>query len=46
MITSRTGAKHRERALGIGVNEYLGKPFQETELLNTIRRLTGGDGEG
>lgn len=45
MITSRTGAKHRERALGIGVNEYLGKPFQETELLNTIRRLTGGDGE-
>ncbi len=41
MITSRTGEKHRERALAIGVNEYLGKPFQETELLDTIRRLTG-----
>ncbi|PVY77618.1 chemosensory pili system protein ChpA (sensor histidine kinase/response regulator) [Tamilnaduibacter salinus] len=41
MITSRTGQKHRERAEGIGVNEYLGKPFQETELLNTIERLTG-----
>ena len=43
MITSRTGAKHRERALGLGVNEYLGKPFQETELLETIERLTGGE---
>ena len=41
MITSRTGQKHRERALSIGVNEYLGKPFQETELLETIERLTG-----
>ncbi|WP_166256763.1 Hpt domain-containing protein [Marinobacter salicampi] len=41
MITSRTGQKHRERALAIGVNEYLGKPFQETELLETIQRLTG-----
>ncbi|MDO6441601.1 Hpt domain-containing protein [Marinobacter sp. 2_MG-2023] len=41
MITSRTGEKHRERALAIGVNEYLGKPFQETELLTTIERLTG-----
>ncbi|MCH8498370.1 MAG: Hpt domain-containing protein [Marinobacter sp.] len=41
MITSRTGQKHRDRALAIGVNEYLGKPFQETELLATIKRLTG-----
>ena len=41
MITSRTGEKHRERAMAIGVNEYLGKPFQETELLETIKRLTG-----
>ncbi|BES73717.1 hypothetical protein RE428_47350 [Marinobacter nanhaiticus D15-8W] len=41
MITSRTGQKHRERALAIGVNEYLGKPFQETQLLDTIERLTG-----
>ncbi|SDW85611.1 Hpt domain-containing protein [Marinobacter mobilis] len=41
MITSRTGQKHRDRALSIGVNEYLGKPFQEAELLATIERLTG-----
>ena len=43
MITSRTGEKHRERALAIGVNEYLGKPFQETDLLATIKRLTGSE---
>lgn len=36
MITSRTGQKHRDRALAIGVNEYLGKPFQETRLLESI----------
>ena len=40
MITSRTGQKHRERAMSIGVNEYLGKPFQEKELLSTIEKLT------
>jgi chemosensory pili system protein ChpA (sensor histidine kinase/response regulator) len=39
MITSRTGSKHRERALSIGVNEYMGKPFQEGPLLATIERL-------
>ena len=41
MITSRTGEKHRERALALGVNEYLGKPYQETTLLNTIHSLVG-----
>ncbi len=41
MITSRTGEKHRERALGIGVNQYLGKPYQETELLEAIQSLVG-----
>ena len=41
MITSHAGEKQRERALAIGVNEYLGKPFQEATLLETLRRLTG-----
>ncbi len=41
MITSRTGEKHRERAFDIGVNCYLGKPFQESELLVTLRELLG-----
>ncbi|MNQ49940.1 Chemotaxis protein CheA [compost metagenome] len=39
MITSRSGEKHRERALAIGVNEYLGKPYQESLLLESIARL-------
>lgn len=39
MITSRTGEKHKERAMGIGVNEYMGKPYQETALLETIQDL-------
>jgi chemosensory pili system protein ChpA (sensor histidine kinase/response regulator) len=38
MITSRTAEKHRGLALEIGVNEYLGKPYQEDELLRHIRR--------
>ncbi|RCX30343.1 Hpt domain-containing protein [Thioalbus denitrificans] len=41
MITSRTGEKHRERAEGLGVSRYLGKPYQEKDLLETIRELTG-----
>lgn len=41
MITSRTGEKHRERALEIGVNDYMGKPFQENELLSKIQSLLG-----
>ncbi|WNP27299.1 Hpt domain-containing protein [Moraxella sp. DOX410] len=40
MITSRTGEKHRERAFDIGVNEYMGKPFQEQMLLDTLTRFT------
>ena len=39
MITSRTGDKHRSRAFSIGVNEYLGKPFQEDKLLTSIEDL-------
>jgi len=43
MITSRTGEKHRDRALSIGVNEYLGKPYQESVLLEAIQRLVHAD---
>ena len=42
MITSRTGEKHRNRAMEIGVDKYLGKPYQETELLEQIQSLVGG----
>jgi chemosensory pili system protein ChpA (sensor histidine kinase/response regulator) len=39
MITSRVGDKHRARAIEIGVNDYLGKPYQDAELLEAIRFL-------
>jgi chemosensory pili system protein ChpA (sensor histidine kinase/response regulator) len=38
MITSRTAEKHRSVAFDVGVNEYLGKPYQEDELLGLIKR--------
>jgi len=39
MITSRTGEKHRQRAFDIGVERYLGKPYQEAELLAQITEV-------
>jgi len=41
MITSRTADKHRRYAEEIGVNVYLGKPYNEDELLGTLHRLLG-----
>jgi chemosensory pili system protein ChpA (sensor histidine kinase/response regulator) len=41
MITSRLADKHRNYAAEIGVNHYLGKPYQEEELLGLIRSHTG-----
>ncbi|MDX2457199.1 MAG: response regulator, partial [Gammaproteobacteria bacterium] len=41
MITSRTGDKHRKRARQIGVNNYLGKPYQENDLLDSIQHIIG-----
>ena len=37
MITSRIAQKHREHALELGVDHYLGKPYSEDELLVLIR---------
>ena len=39
MITSRTGEKHRERALGLGANCFLGKPYQEAVLFEAINEV-------
>ncbi|QYY30829.1 Hpt domain-containing protein [Cupriavidus pinatubonensis] len=41
MITSRTAEKHRRYAQEIGVDVYLGKPYNEDELLSTLQRLIG-----
>ena len=47
MITSRTAAKHRNYAMELGVDAYLGKPYQEADLLGEIqeflrRKVMGG----
>jgi chemosensory pili system protein ChpA (sensor histidine kinase/response regulator) len=39
MITSRVGEKHRTRALELGVDDYLGKPYQESQVLEAIAAL-------
>jgi chemosensory pili system protein ChpA (sensor histidine kinase/response regulator) len=39
MVTSRVGDKHRARAIELGVNDYLGKPYQDAVLLDAMRRL-------
>ena len=49
MITSRTAEKHRNRAKELGVDVYLGKPYQEEELLRHLRetgRCISPDGRG
>ena len=42
MVTSRTGEKHRERARELSIESYMGKPFREKELLESISELTAG----
>ena len=41
MITSRTGSKHRDHAMKLGVNKFMGKPYQEEELIKNISSLVG-----
>ena len=40
MITSRTADKHRNYAMELGANEYLGKPYDEEALLQMIAQYT------
>ena len=42
MITSRIADKHRNYAMEIGVNHYLGKPYDEEELLGLIAGFVKG----
>ncbi|KAB2926483.1 MAG: response regulator [Candidatus Contendobacter sp.] len=41
MVTSRGGDKHRDRAMKLGVNDYLTKPYQEEQLLRSIHLILG-----
>ena len=37
MITSRSTEKHRDQALGVGVDYYLTKPYTDADLLNYVQ---------
>jgi chemosensory pili system protein ChpA (sensor histidine kinase/response regulator) len=39
MVTSRVGEKHRARAIELGVDDYLGKPYQDSQLIDAITSL-------
>ena len=45
MISSRTGKKHRKQAAELGVNCFLGKPYQDTDLLENIESVLGTSGD-
>jgi chemosensory pili system protein ChpA (sensor histidine kinase/response regulator) len=43
VVTSRAGAKHRDRALKEGASGFLTKPVQEDQLIATVGSLIGTD---
>lgn len=38
VLTSRSGEKHKEKALAMGAEDYLVKPFEEESLFNILRK--------
>ena len=43
MITSRIAEKHREHAMELGVDHYLGKPYSEEELMALVRHYCAAE---
>ena len=43
LITSRSGEKHREKALDLGVSDYLAKPYDDSDLISIVERLSTKD---
>jgi len=42
VLTSRAGDKHRQKALDMGAQDYLVKPFEEQEMLGALKKLLSG----
>ncbi len=42
VLTSRAAAKHQQRAIQLGANSYVVKPYQDEELLTTLNNLVYG----
>ena len=40
IITSRSGARHRDQAMGLGASGYMSKPYRLDELVGSINDLT------
>jgi chemosensory pili system protein ChpA (sensor histidine kinase/response regulator) len=43
MITSRIAEKHREHAMELGVDHYLGKPYSEDELMSLVKHYCSAE---
>jgi len=39
VLTSRAGDKHRQKALEMGAQDYLVKPFDEQDMLGTLKKI-------
>lgn len=42
VLTSRAGDKHRQKALELGAQDYLVKPFEEQEMIGALKKLLRG----
>jgi chemosensory pili system protein ChpA (sensor histidine kinase/response regulator) len=42
VLTSRAGEKHRQKAIDMGAQDYLVKPFEEQEMIDALKRLLAG----
>jgi chemosensory pili system protein ChpA (sensor histidine kinase/response regulator) len=42
VLTSRAGDKHRQKALEMGAQDYLVKPFEEQDMLGALEKLLSG----
>lgn len=40
MLTSRAGEKHKQRAIELGADGYVAKPYREEEFINLIKTVT------
>jgi chemosensory pili system protein ChpA (sensor histidine kinase/response regulator) len=41
MLTSRTAAKHRDKAKALGAKGFIVKPYNDDEFVRLITELTG-----
>jgi CheY-like chemotaxis protein len=42
VLTSRAGEKHRQKAIDMGAQDYLVKPFEEEEMLGALKKILRG----